>query len=249
MEYLDALRVILFLAALISLETWTSGSSPGARCNHLRRSTPHDLAFNAIQVLELEPDASKAEVRSAFRRLAKIYHPDVVGTGDATKFQAILQAANVLSSRPEVVRPEVVRDEFDQLFDDLIDMEAVAMEEEVGGDIFREWLRVRTSRNEEEDYGILDSLTDEEVVERVSAILALYFGFPPASVSSQTTLFELGFFKEYDYDVSDVLMALEMEFDVDLVDISTERREIRFDLPLAVQTVGEFAEFVASRRT
>lgn len=234
MQYLDALRVILFLAALITLETWTFGSSTIAGCNRLRQCTSYQLAFSAHQVLKLKPGASKAEIRTAFRRLAKKFHPDVADTGDATKFQAILQAANELSSRPEVVR-----DEFDELFDD---MEGTM--EEQGEGMFKEWVRVRSSRDQDESF-ILDSLTQEEVVGRVSAIFALFSGSPVASISSQTTLVELGFFKEYDYDVSDVLMALELEFNVDLVDISTERKEIRFDLPLEVQTVGEFAEFVA----
>lgn len=54
-----------------------------------------------------------ASVRTAFRRLAKVYHPDVPSTGDSAMFQAVLQAAEELSTRSGrsrwQVKPSAVR--------------------------------------------------------------------------------------------------------------------------------------------
>ncbi len=54
--------------------------------------------MRALEVLELESDADFEAVRGAWRRLAKIYHPDL-RPGDAeaaTRFQAIQAAYEVL---------------------------------------------------------------------------------------------------------------------------------------------------------
>ena len=54
--------------------------------------------MRALDVLELENDASFDDVRSAYRRLAKAYHPDVK-PGDAeaaSRFQAVKAAYDVL---------------------------------------------------------------------------------------------------------------------------------------------------------
>jgi hypothetical protein len=57
--------------------------------------------MRALDVLELEPDAGFGEVRAAWRRLAKAWHPDVApGAEAAARFQAI-QAAYDLLRRAE----------------------------------------------------------------------------------------------------------------------------------------------------
>jgi DnaJ-class molecular chaperone len=66
------------------------------------------------RILRVPDDASQAEIRRAFRRLARVYHPDVAATpGDASGFHDIRQAYDVLSDRErrrhydrERVRPE-----------------------------------------------------------------------------------------------------------------------------------------------
>lgn len=54
-----------------------------------------DLDYYAV--LEVAPDADEATIRLAYRRLARIYHPDVAGTGDLTRMQRLNIAYRVLS--------------------------------------------------------------------------------------------------------------------------------------------------------
>lgn len=59
--------------------------------------------MDALRALELEPDADEKAVKSAYRRLAKAYHPDV-NAGDAeaaAKFQAVQAAYDVLRRAAE----------------------------------------------------------------------------------------------------------------------------------------------------
>ncbi len=53
---------------------------------------------DALEILELEEDATSAEIKSAYRKLAKKYHPDTNHDDlDAdVKFQQILAAYNIL---------------------------------------------------------------------------------------------------------------------------------------------------------
>lgn len=48
--------------------------------------------------LEISPEASKADITKAYRRLSKIYHPDRQETGDASKFAAIAEAYSILKN-------------------------------------------------------------------------------------------------------------------------------------------------------
>jgi hypothetical protein len=48
-------------------------------------------------VLEISPSASEDEIRLAFRRLARRYHPDVAGTGDVARMQRLNVAYQTLS--------------------------------------------------------------------------------------------------------------------------------------------------------
>lgn len=56
---------------------------------------------DALAVLELDSAASSADIKAAFRRLAKQYHPDVAGSGieASTRFQAVTAAYDILSRR------------------------------------------------------------------------------------------------------------------------------------------------------
>ncbi len=50
------------------------------------------------EILEVSPAASQEEIRQAFRKLAKKYHPDRNSSADtAIKFQAVYEAYEVLS--------------------------------------------------------------------------------------------------------------------------------------------------------
>lgn len=53
-----------------------------------------------FKILELNNGASKEEIKAAFRRLAKIYHPDIPG-GNEAKFKEISQAYSELMNGPQ----------------------------------------------------------------------------------------------------------------------------------------------------
>lgn len=53
------------------------------------------------EILELQPGASKEEIKKAFHRLAHIHHPDK--GGDAEKFKKISAAYAELKDLPEYV--------------------------------------------------------------------------------------------------------------------------------------------------
>ena len=52
---------------------------------------------NLYVVLGIPPDASAEVIRSAYRTLAKAYHPDRVGSAGTTRFREIAEAYRVLS--------------------------------------------------------------------------------------------------------------------------------------------------------
>jgi hypothetical protein len=73
--------------------------------------------MHSLRVLGLPPDATASEIRSAFRRLARTCHPDVVGRQGARKFEQITGAYTFLKNltqeelRPEEPRERVGRNE------------------------------------------------------------------------------------------------------------------------------------------
>mmetsp|Transcript_67247 Transcript_67247/g.157760 ORF Transcript_67247/g.157760 Transcript_67247/m.157760 type:complete len:371 (+) Transcript_67247:42-1154(+) len=56
--------------------------------------------FNPYEILDVSPfdDIGEDELRAAFRKQAKIYHPDVPKTGDTERFQLIRRAVEELAS-------------------------------------------------------------------------------------------------------------------------------------------------------
>src|SRR5947209_7730343 len=50
-------------------------------------------------ILGLDPAATRDAVKAAFRRKARVLHPDIPITGDARQFVALKQAYDVLSNR------------------------------------------------------------------------------------------------------------------------------------------------------
>lgn len=48
-------------------------------------------------LLGVDPDASASDIAAAFRRLARVLHPDIPHTGDADRFMALRQAYDLLS--------------------------------------------------------------------------------------------------------------------------------------------------------
>lgn len=52
---------------------------------------------NYYTILEIEETATQEEIKEAFRRLVKKYHPDNIYTGNEEKFREVLEAYDVLS--------------------------------------------------------------------------------------------------------------------------------------------------------
>ena len=51
--------------------------------------------MDLYEILSLSPDASNEDIKRAYKRLAKIYHPDKP-TGNTEQFQKINYAYNIL---------------------------------------------------------------------------------------------------------------------------------------------------------
>jgi len=61
------------------------------------------------QVLELPPTASPDDIKGAYRRLSRLWHPDKNDSPDATKkFQAIANAFQILTQPTDVPEPFVL---------------------------------------------------------------------------------------------------------------------------------------------
>ena len=56
---------------------------------------------HSLRILGLPPDADASEVRSAFRRLARTYHPDVAGRHYSRKYEQIAKAYALLKELPQ----------------------------------------------------------------------------------------------------------------------------------------------------
>jgi curved DNA-binding protein CbpA len=61
-------------------------------------------AIDPYRLLEIRPGASQAEVKAAYRRLAKLYHPDSAGERALPRFLAIQAAYEILVDEPGRVR-------------------------------------------------------------------------------------------------------------------------------------------------
>lgn len=66
---------------------------------------------DAYRALELEPDASEEDIKKAYRKLAKQYHPDTAGTSAevTAKFHAVLTAYEILTARSNAMRDDARR--------------------------------------------------------------------------------------------------------------------------------------------
>lgn len=69
-----------------------------------------DFFDKYYQVLRLPPGSSDAEIKSAYRTLAKMYHPDVSGTGDTrASFIRVNEAYEILMKRDAMVQEAIKR--------------------------------------------------------------------------------------------------------------------------------------------
>jgi curved DNA-binding protein CbpA len=56
----------------------------------------HVSDFNPYRILGVEKDASPDEIRTAFRQLVRLYHPDVSG-GDRARYEQVIRANDILT--------------------------------------------------------------------------------------------------------------------------------------------------------
>ncbi|CAE7733468.1 dnaJ [Symbiodinium pilosum] len=89
------------IASFLALWCWPSSQFiSGQRATHTRATmvARRAVSQNPFDVLGLSRGATYDEIRSAFRSLARTYHPDVPGTGDEDRFRSIREALEELGT-------------------------------------------------------------------------------------------------------------------------------------------------------
>lgn len=71
-------------------------------------ASPDPKGYYAL--LGVAPDASASDIAAAFRRLARVLHPDIPHTGDADRFMALRQAYDLLSDPRQRASYDLVTD-------------------------------------------------------------------------------------------------------------------------------------------
>jgi DnaJ-class molecular chaperone len=71
----------------------------------------------ARRTLKVSPNASMDDIRTAYKRLARTYHPDNVRTGDANTFVLIAAAYFVLRSNDVGIDTDDQRDDYEYVLD------------------------------------------------------------------------------------------------------------------------------------
>mgnify|MGYP004525231881 CR=1 FL=1 len=64
---------------------------------------------NYYEILGVNSDASADELKSAYRKLARTYHPDIAGESGVEKFKDIMEAYETLSDETKRKRYEILR--------------------------------------------------------------------------------------------------------------------------------------------
>lgn len=64
---------------------------------------------NYYEILEVESDATVEELKTAYRRLARKYHPDIAGNEGVEKFKEITEAYETLSDETKRKRYDILR--------------------------------------------------------------------------------------------------------------------------------------------
>lgn len=64
--------------------------------------------MNYYEILGIEPDASHDAIKSAYRKLARKYHPDIAGESGVEKFKAVTEAYETLSDETRRKRYDIL---------------------------------------------------------------------------------------------------------------------------------------------
>jgi len=221
-------------------------------------------------VLGLAPGTrDEADVRAAFRKLAKVYHPDVPETGDAVKFQAVQEAARqILEAGGPLAAASL-----DSIFSWApaggamsrtatsshappssaarpLDWDAFAGSRGDRVDVKACAARRRADLRKTAKVQELTHRATPETLQRVRGVIARTLNVPEEQLDEGLPLEMAGIALERNcvgYQVvAEVLMALEEEFDVELTRIMVGTW-MKVDLPPSVATLGGFADFVESK--
>lgn len=226
-------------------------------------------------VLGLAPGTrDEKEVRRAARRLVKLYHPDVPGTGDAEKFQEVQNAIKSL------MEPGTANYQLQSSLEKVYHWSAnpahshrygsqappssaakplvqndFANSRHVHGarvDVAAVAARRRTDLKKGPKLKHVTHEATPETLARVQAALSASLGAPLESVAPGAVLEQLGFILEghtgtIGYQpVAEAALALEEEFGVELMSILV-RTWIKFSAPEGIYTVQDMANFVESK--
>mmetsp|Transcript_123371 Transcript_123371/g.394758 ORF Transcript_123371/g.394758 Transcript_123371/m.394758 type:complete len:293 (+) Transcript_123371:61-939(+) len=256
-------------AAFAGLRTPSGGllrGSPGAGGRrHLARAAGSD----ACAVLGLPPGTrDEGEVRAAFRKLAKIYHPDVPETGDPVRFQAIQEAAqqaltasgaqtsldSIFSWRPSGATRTAASSSFSTPSSAArpLEQDAFAASRGIRVDITACAARRRKDLRKAPKMKELTHKATPETWEKVTDVIAKHLGLPPAALHPMLPLEEIGLFFEQGCYVgyqpqANIYMELEEELNVEIVKILVNTW-MKMDLPKSgIVTVGDFADLIESK--
>ena len=63
---------------------------------------------NYYEILQVNSDATSSELKSAYRKLARVYHPDIAGESGVEKFKEITEAYETLSDETKRKRYDIL---------------------------------------------------------------------------------------------------------------------------------------------
>lgn len=118
--------------------------------------------IDSLRVLGLEPGASVADVRAAFRHLAHVCHPDVAGQEGAKRFQKVTGAYALLKG--------LTAEELESLVQE-VEAEAPEVEEEPRQKTLFDWYRKRADKLDETEESSEEA---QERGRRVDLVLEQY---------------------------------------------------------------------------
>lgn len=220
-------------------------------------------------VLELPPGTrDEAQVRAAFRRLAKVYHPDVPGTGDPDRFQAVQEAAqqlleagggmgqggasldSIFSWAPTAPMSRSASRAPPSSAAQPLQQSDFAGSRGARIDVPACAARRPKGLKKSKKLAALTHSASPETLQRVQGVLARKLALPPAALHPVMPLEQLGFMLEqgcvgFQY-VADITMALEEEFGVELMTILVGTW-MKMDIPDSWTTVQGLADYVESK--
>lgn len=208
------------------------------------------------------------DVRAAFRRLAKLYHPDVAGTGDAVRFQAVQQAAQQLLAASGAAQDAALASV--SIWEQTapisrtsasarappssaarpLEMDAFAASRGMRVDTQASVARRRRDLRKAQKLKTLTHKATPQTVQRVQGVLARIVNPPAALLHPAVPLASVGFVLELKcvglQHVADIMLALEEEFGVELFKVLV-RTWMKLDLPDHAATIQGLADYVESK--